>query len=226
MALIVWDFDNTLAYRMGMWTQSLMNILNRKGDYSNYEERISQHLNTGFPWHRYDEAHTDYFEGKSWWGYMHQVLGQALTKAELTEDLIKTCLQDIREEYIKASEWQVYDDTVKTLDKAIQLGHRNIVLSNHVPELETLIDNLGLSRYFEGIYTSAIVGYDKPHPKIFNSIEAHKQGNEKVIMIGDSFIADVQGARNCGLQAIQVRSENKEDYPYYSKNLDGIWTYF
>lgn len=225
MALMVWDFDNTLAYRDGMWTRSLMNILSQKGDYSFYETRISQHLNTGFPWHRHEEAHADYFEGKSWWGYMHEVLGQALARAELNEELIEYCLQGIREEYIRISEWRVYDDTIKTLEKAIQLGHRNIVLSNHVPELGTLMDGLGLSKYFEGIYTSAMVGYEKPHPVMFSSLDAHKQGNEKIIMIGDSFVADVQGALNCGWLAILVRSENKSNYLCYSKYLEGIWTF-
>jgi putative hydrolase of the HAD superfamily len=226
MALLVWYFDNTLACRKGMWTQSLMNILSRKGDYSFYEASIREHLNTGFPWHRHEEAHADYFEGKSWWDYMNQVLGRALTEAGLSIELIEACLHGIREEYIKASEWRVYDDTMVTLEKAIQLGHRNIVLSNHVPELETLIDSLGLSQFFERIYTSAIVGYEKPHPKMFSVVETHKQGNEKVIMIGDSYVADVQGALNCGWQAIKVRSENKNNYPCYSENLKGIWTYF
>lgn len=225
MALLVWDFDNTLAYRKGMWTQSLMNILSRNGDYGFYEKIIRQQLNTGFPWHRHEEAHADYFEGKSWWGYMYQVLDQALTQAGLDQVLIGACLQDIREEYIKTSEWRVYDDTIKTLEKAIQLGHRNIVLSNHVPELETLIDSLGLSRFFEAIYSSANVGYEKPHPMMFSVVEDHIRGKEKVIMFGDSYMADVQGARSCGWQAMLVRSENKYSDPYYSANLEGVWAF-
>lgn len=157
---------------------------------------------------------------------MHQVLFQALTKAELTEELINSCLLGIREEYIKPCEWRVYDDTIKTLEKAIHLEHRNIILSNHVPELETLINSLDLSKYFERIYSSANVGYEKPHPNMFNVIEVHKKEQEKVIMIGDSYAADVQGAVNCGWQAILVRSENKADYPYYAENLEDIWACF
>lgn len=47
----------------------------------------------------------------------------------------------------------------------------------------------------------------------------------KIYMIGDSYSADVQGALNCGIDAILVRQDNKYNYEKYSVDLDGIWKY-
>lgn len=45
----------------------------------------------------------------------------------------------------------------------------------------------------------------------------------EVTMIGDSYIADIEGAINAGIKAILVRKENTHNYQNYCKSLDEIY---
>jgi putative hydrolase of the HAD superfamily len=103
-------------------------------------------------------------------------------------------------------------------------GYDNIILSNHTPELFLLAEELKIAKYFKEIVTSAYVGYEKPNPAFYKVIESFGRYDE-YYMIGDNYIADIQGALDYGINAVLVRSENEQNYPYYSKNLDGIWEF-
>lgn len=222
---IIWDFDNTLAYRDGMWTQSIVNILNRNG-YKDFDSTvISKALKTGYPWHLYKQAHSEYFNGLSWWEYINTLISKAL----YTVGIIDVCenaklTSQFKEEYLRREAWFLYEDTIKNLGKSMSLGYTNVILSNHVPELAVLVEYLGIKKYFKAVISSANVGYDKPNANIYK--EVYKLGEfDEYYMIGDNYIADVKGALDFGFNAILVRKENTMDYEYYSKDLDGIWEF-
>ena len=40
-------------------------------------------------------------------------------------------------------------------------------LMNHVPELESIVSGVGLGGLIETVFTSALTGYEKPHPEAF-----------------------------------------------------------
>ncbi len=43
----------------------------------------------------------------------------------------------------------------------------NMVLSNHVPELERILTDVGLRDLVDRVFTSARTGYEKPHRQAF-----------------------------------------------------------
>ena len=225
MNVLVWDFDNTLAYRDGMWTSTLHHVLTTYGGMQVEESAIRPYLERGFPWHRYEEAHAAYFEGRSWWEYLYTVLMPAMTGNGVSTADAKRLLPLIRETYLDIRTWHLYMDTVRTLKKAVSLGYANHILSNHVPELRMIVDGLGLEAYFEQVITSAETGYEKPNPNAFRAVLDQLGSSDSVCMIGDSYAADVQGARACGMDAILVRHDNTNGYARYSKDLNGIWAY-
>jgi putative hydrolase of the HAD superfamily len=112
-----------------------------------------------------------------------------------------------RERYIDGSRgWELFDDTVPALTELRAAGWRHAILSNHVPELPGLIGALGLSGLVDVVLTSAITGYEKPHPEAFAlAFEASGQP-EQAWMVGDNPIADVEGAQAAGIPAILVRT--------------------
>ena len=72
------------------------------------------------------------------------------------------------------------------------------------------INNSGLNKYFDNIFTSEGVGYKKPNLKIFDYVL--KKVNIKPwssVMIGDSREADIKGALNAGFNAIHFNSHNE-----------------
>jgi putative hydrolase of the HAD superfamily len=222
---ILWDFDNTLAYRDGMWSRSFIEVLNQNG-YTDYAyDDVRKYFGTGFPWHRHTEGHDEYFNGQNWWDYVNSLISDAFFDVGVTDkNIIKKLTLEFKVEYLRPDAWYLYDDTIKTLQHSIDKGYSNIILSNHVPELEELVKGLGIEKFFIAVINSAVVGYEKPNPKIFEEV-LKLERNEKYYMIGDNYTADIKGSLDFGFDAILVHKDNVNNYEKYSINLDGIWQY-
>jgi len=107
--------------------------------------------------------------------------------------------KEFRAEYMDNEKWHLFNDTIMTLEKASEKQYQNIILSNHIPKLDTIIENLNIKYFFSKIYSSANIGYEKPNRKIYeyvlNDIIASK---DDCIIVG----------KNYGIKSILVRSEN------------------
>ena len=60
------------------------------------------------------------------------------------------------------------------------------------------------------------MGYEKPNPAFYKVIESFGRYDE-YYMIGDNYIADIQGALDYGINAVLVRSENGAELPVLFK---------
>lgn len=221
---LVWDFDNTLAYRDGMWTRSACNILERNGFVDYDLKLLSNVFKTGFPWHFPEKAHIEYFDGCTWWEFANKAISRAFEAIGVKGKKNDFLTSQFKEEYLKKSEWHLYEDTISSLTRSKEMGYSNIIISNHTPELNELAESLGISKYFDSVTSSALVGYEKPNSKIFAFV-IDKLDHDKYIMIGDNYKADVIGALKFGIDAILVRKDNEKNYEKYSRDLYGIWKY-
>jgi len=222
---LMWDFDNTLAYRQGMWSQTIHSLLQDCG-YKDIElDAVRALLNTGFPWHCHEISHEEFFKGVDWWEHMTSHFSSILLKLGIEEAVSKKMASEIKDRYLDVSQWVIYDDTVTCLEEAISRGYENVILSNHVPELPQLVKELELSKYFSQICTSAELGYEKPNIQIYKLVMDKLEDCEEVTMIGDSYSADIEGAINAGLKAILVRKENTNNYQKYCSGLEEIFNY-
>jgi FMN phosphatase YigB (HAD superfamily) len=61
-------------------------------------------------------------------------------------------------------EFRLYDDTTEALRIFRDAGWRQAIVSNHCPELESLVEALAIGAFFDKVYSSACTGYKKPHP--------------------------------------------------------------
>jgi len=225
LAILLWDFDETLAYRDGKWTRSMYEILVRNGYNHISEDEVGPHFKTGLPWHRSSEAHSDYFYDEDWWTHVNEVIRLKLLKLGFDDEQSIMLSGQFREEYLDLSKWHLYNDTLDALMRSKSEGHSNVILSNHVPELKKIVKYLGIEGYFQTIITSAEIGYDKPHPEIYKEALKLVENDSNVYMIGDSYQADVLGSKSMGIEAIWVRQENTKEYKRHSVGLSGIWQY-
>lgn len=68
------------------------------------------------------------------------------------------------------------------------------------------IEHLGLTKYFDHIFTSDKVGHNKPHPRMFLQVlEHYKVAAEDCIMIGDNPRVDLATAKELGIHTIWQR---------------------
>lgn len=204
---LLWDFDGTLAYRPGQWTDTVIAILKHAGLADGIDrEVVRPFMNSGFPWHDPETIREPACRPDVWWQALEPVLARAFKQVGDVGDIRAAELaKQVRDTYLDATAWIVFDDVVPTLTQLAALHWRHIVLSNHVPELPQLVDRLGLGRHFEAIHTSAHTGIEKPNPEAFRRVIAGLPPGATVWMIGDSPSADVQGAEGAGIPAVLVR---------------------
>ena len=209
--VLVWDFDGTLATRPGGWTGVLWEVVTREHPALGITpEHIRPHLQRGFPWHTPDVVREPGSEDQ-WWEDLQPLFRQAFRAgAGLSDDDARRLACSVRPRYLDPGAWRLYDDTLPVLERLRGRGWRHVVLSNHVPELSRLVETLGLRTLLSGIYCSATLGVEKPNPKAFEAVFADHPDARAGWMIGDSWRADVQGARSVGMRAILVREAHPD----------------
>ncbi|MDF1563623.1 MAG: HAD family hydrolase [Deltaproteobacteria bacterium] len=97
------------------------------------------------------------------------------------------------------------DPAVPALLGRLGERYRLALLSNYPsgPAIREGLDRLDLSRHFETIVVSGEVGFVKPHPRPFERLlEGLGLPAEACVYVGDNWLADIQGARRMGMQAI------------------------
>jgi putative hydrolase of the HAD superfamily len=83
------------------------------------------------------------------------------------------------------------------------LGLRLLVVSNSDGSVERGLAELGLRPYFSAVVDSALIGFEKPDPRIFeHALERAGVAARRALHVGDLYHADVAGARAAGVNAL------------------------
>lgn len=81
-----------------------------------------------------------------------------------------------------------------------------ILVSNFYGNIETVLKDFGIRKYFKDIIESAVVGVRKPDPRIFTKgVEALGLQAGEVLVIGDSFSKDIEPAEKAGCQVLWLK---------------------
>ena len=95
-------------------------------------------------------------------------------------------------------------------------------MSNNIPELPEIAESIGLMEHVDICISSANVGFEKPHARIFRHAIELAGNPQEAWMVGDNLKADVRGAEAVGMRAILVRKPASEPVKYFSPDLKGI----
>lgn len=89
------------------------------------------------------------------------------------------------------------------------------IITNGFHEVQALkMKSANIDHYFETVTNSENAGYKKPHPAIFEyALTAANAQKCDSIMIGDCIEDDVQGAVDCGIDAIYFNEHRLEAHP-------------
>jgi putative hydrolase of the HAD superfamily len=220
---IIWDFDGTLAYRPGLWSGTLMQVLEEYNPNHNIDIcQIKPYLKDTFPWHKPDKPHHHLSTPESWWSHIEEVIANAYQAVGITKEISVYLAQLVHQRYIDPQGFILYDDAIPILKHLTSKGWKNIILSNHVPELPQIVEQLGLGQLISICITSATIGYEKPNPEAFK-IALSMTGNPKTVwMIGDSVSADIIGAQNVNIPAILVHSTYSDNVSHYASTLKEV----
>lgn len=112
----------------------------------------------------------------------------------------------VLEESARANLWtRVAPGVPAALDRLRAAGLRLVVVSNADGSLERTFGRLGLRDRVDVLLDSAVVGVEKPDPRIFReAVAASGADPGATVHLGDFFHIDVVGARAAGLRAVLV----------------------
>ena len=118
--------------------------------------------------------------------------------------------QELYDLFARAECWRLYDDTVPVLDELRRRRFRMGIISNWDHRLFSIVEQLGLSAYFEQVTASAAVGSAKPGAKIFQAaLAAMNATPQESLHVGDSLEDDFHGASRAGLSALLLDRHGK-----------------
>lgn len=109
---------------------------------------------------------------------------------------------------IVARFFRPYPGLLPTLEELSSAGYRLHILSNNSSILTWQLSSLGIAEIFDTVTWSEEAGVEKPDPRIFEiGLERIGATAAEVVYVGNSFEADVLGARGAGIVPIHADYE-------------------
>ena len=216
---LFWDFDGTLSYPNKAFFTALHDALKESG----YDiEKTEEFLKKAYSW---NNPRIDYIEktGESWWETIFEKIKIFCRENDvLQEDLNKICNR-FKEILIASENYILYDDTIETLKKCVELGYKNYLITNNYPEIIDNLEKLGIAKYFTDYVVSSHIGYEKPRSEFFDYAKKRANNPDVGYVIGDNPIADIQGGKVAGFKTIAVHECKESIADYYLQNLREIF---
>ena len=204
---VIFDFGGTLMYGRHAWEpyiaqadEALTNYLRLQGmelNLSTFPREFRRRLLDYFNQREKDLLEATY----------STVLRELLFEKgyEVSSTVIRDALDRLFA--VTQANWTLEDDSLPTLQKLAASGYSLGLISNagDDQDVQNLVRGFDISRYFDFVLTSAACSYRKPHRRIFELALAHWYLlPEEAVMVGDSLLADVQGAQNVGMYGVWI----------------------
>lgn len=113
-------------------------------------------------------------------------------------------------------------DLLSTLKKS---GHKLYVVTNGIDFVqERRLRNTGFNSFFDDIFISQKIGYQKPDARFFKNVfnELSEFNPDDTLIIGDSLTSDIQGGHNANIDSIWYNPKSspidKKITPTYQVN--------
>jgi putative hydrolase of the HAD superfamily len=191
---VTFDFGQTLA---GLDTDLLARRLGERG-----LQATPERLEAALPgaWHTYNAAIHGGAGGHPWKIFMRDLLERAgVGPAGLDEAVDFFWSEQPRRNLWRRPVAGMIEIVRDLRDAGVPLG----IVSNSEGRIVELLEELGWSEYFPVVADSGKLGIEKPAPGIF-LWAAGRLGIplERIVHVGDSLAADVEGALAAGMRAV------------------------
>lgn len=139
-------------------------------------------------------------EGKidhSFWWTFHTYLLQGLNALD---DRVRNALIDNTQ---RSANWdQILPGTLEVLQR-LRDRYEIAVISNADGKIDAVLRRCGIADCFASITDSGNVGYEKPHPAIFEvALREMKAAASESLYVGDVYSIDYVGAQKVGMKAV------------------------
>ncbi len=113
--------------------------------------------------------------------------------------------------FSRADSWELYPDTVPTLQSLSEGGIELGIVSNFDSRLYEILLGLGIDRFFDSVTISSSAGAAKPSPQIFRrALDKHGVQPHEAVHVGNSLREDAAAAGKAGLLGVLLNREGVE----------------
>jgi putative hydrolase of the HAD superfamily len=218
--VLLWDFDGTLVYPNKSFNTALHTALCEYG-YKVDAESVKELMLASYSWHNPDDIYPDKKESL-WWDTLYKKLESFYKENNVDVADYNKINQTFKNILTSPCNYSLYDDAVAVLEECTRRGYTNYVMSSNYPELPQVIEALGIAKYFKDFFVSSLIGYDKPHREIFEHALKVTGNPEICYMIGDNPIADMKGAKACGIRTVFVHKSGCQDADFEFATLTEV----
>ena len=116
------------------------------------------------------------------------------------------------EEYLARE--HVFVPGAPALLEALYGKYRMYIVSNGTAKIQySRIAGADIGKYFDGIFISEEIGYDKPDRAFFSYCfsQIPDFSREESVIVGDSLTSDMLGGRNAGVRTVWFNPAKKRD---------------
>ena len=111
----------------------------------------------------------------------------------------------VYENFRDSQGWMLFPETFDVLNQLKTLGLKLGVISNFDTRIYSVLEALGIRRFFDTVTVSSEAGYSKPQREIFDlAVRSLGIPASDVLLVGDSLRDDVEAALRAGLAAILI----------------------
>lgn len=107
-----------------------------------------------------------------------------------------------------------YVDGAEELLNALYGKYRLYLATNGIVNVQSRrIKDSGIGKYFEDIFVSERIGYNKPDKRFFDDAFSRIDGfkHEESVMVGDLLTSDIRGGINAGIKTVYFNPKGKEN---------------
>jgi HAD superfamily hydrolase (TIGR01549 family) len=136
--------------------------------------------------------------------------------AEIASD----CATEIEQGWEVSENFELFEDALPVLDELRRSQLRIGLVSNGIRDLTAFVAHHRLD--VDAIVDSRTHGRVKPHPTIFQAaLDRLEVDAAAAVMVGDSLVEDVEGARALGMRAILI--DREERHPEVEERLTDLY---
>ena len=147
-----------------------------------------------------------YGNEKSFWKNIVEITFQPFANKENIEPLFES----LWEAFATGKTWKLADHAIETISALQKKGIQAAILSNNDSRLRLVLQDLKIEDYFEHIFISSELGFEKPDIEIFRNVETtFALPSSSFLHLGDSFNRDYLGATTAGWHAVLYGHENE-----------------
>lgn len=136
----------------------------------------------------------------------------------------QTLLAKDMAEYVDVETKDVLRESKEVLE-SLSARYPMVLVSNFYGNIQTVLKDAGIDRYFSKVIESAVVGVRKPNPAIFAlGVCALDLPASQVLVVGDSYDKDIAPAHALGCHTLWIKGLQWEEKPYDEQLPDAIIT--